>query len=94
MEGMTTRYQVQVFDMQRFTDKGNLKAFADVKIGKSLKIMGFRIVQQPNQAAWVSPPQRTWQDKEGKQRYSPIVELSGDLKAEVDEAVLAEWAKE
>jgi DNA-binding cell septation regulator SpoVG len=89
-----SKYQVHVFDMQRFSDKGNLKAFADVKVGKSLKIMGMRVIQQPNQKAYVSPPQRTWQDKNGITKYAPMVELSGELKAEVEAAVLIEWAKE
>jgi DNA-binding cell septation regulator SpoVG len=87
------KYQVHVFNMERFTDRGNLKAFADVKIGRSLKIFGCRVVQQPNQKAWVSPPQRTWQDKSGVTKYAPIVELSGELKEAVDEAILAEWVK-
>ena len=92
--GTSTKYQVNVFEMERFVDKGNLKAIASVKIGKSLRISGFRVVQQPNQKAWVSAPQNTWKDKEGKTKYSPIVELSGDLKDEVEAAVLMEWAKE
>ena len=87
-----TKYQVQVTNMERFEQAGNLKAFADVKIGKSLRVYGFRVVQQPGQKAWVSPPQRTWDGQDGKKKYSPIVELSGELKAEVDEAILAEWA--
>lgn len=89
-----TKYNVYVIDMERFTDKGNLKAFADVKVGKSLKILGVRVVQQPNQKAWVSMPQRTWEDKGGKTRFQPMVELSGDLKEEVEAAVLMEWARE
>lgn len=90
----TSKYQVDVFNMERLVDKGNLKAFADVKVGKSLKMYGFRVVQQPNQKAWVSPPQRTWQDKNGITKYLPVIELSGDLKEEVDAAVLMEWAKD
>lgn len=87
------KYQVDVFDMERFTDKGSLKAIASVKIGKSLRIMGFRVIEQPNQKAWVSPPQNTWRDKEGKTKYSPVVELSGELKNAVDEAVLHAWVE-
>jgi DNA-binding cell septation regulator SpoVG len=87
------KYRVQVTDMNRFTDRGNLKAFVDIKIGTSLRIMGCRIVQQPNQKAWVSMPQREWKGKDGTTKYSPMVELAGDLKAAVDEAILAEWAR-
>ena len=88
-----TKYQVQIFNMERFTNKGHLKAYVDIKIGKSLRIMGLRIIQQPNQKPWVSPPQRTWQDTNGLTKYAPIVELSGELKEAVDAAVLMEWAR-
>jgi DNA-binding cell septation regulator SpoVG len=94
MPDTKNKYQVFVFNMERFTDKGNLKAFADIKIGKSVRIFSMRVIQQPNQKAYVSPPQRSWQDKDGKTRYAPMVELSGALKEEVDAAVLMEWAKE
>jgi DNA-binding cell septation regulator SpoVG len=92
MVAKPSRYQVDVFDMERFTDKGNLKAVADVKIGKSLKIFGMRVIQQPNQKPWVSPPQRSWKGDGEKMKYSPIIELSGALKEEVDAAVLNAWA--
>lgn len=86
------KYQVWVFDMERFTDRGNLKAFADVKVGSSLKIFGCRIIQQPNQKAWVSMPQRQWQGKDGQTKYMPMVELAGDLKSAVETAILQAWA--
>lgn len=86
------KYHVEVISLD-FVEKGNLKAFADVKIGKSLRIFGFRIVQQPNQKAWVSPPQRTYEGKDGQPKYAPICELSGELKAEVEHAILAAWAQ-
>ena len=79
--------RVEVFDMQRF-DKGNLKALADVRLGRSIRVYGFRGIQQPSQKAWVSPPQRSWEGVDGKTKYAPIIELTGNLRDEVDQAVL------
>jgi hypothetical protein len=59
--------------------------------GKSLIIYGFRIVQQPRQKPWISPPQREWIDDSGKRRYTPMIELRGSLKSVVDQAILAVW---
>lgn len=79
--------RVEIFDMERF-DKGNLKALAHVRLGRSIRVYGFRVIQQPGQKAWVSPPQRSWEGKDGKIKYAPIVELTGELKDEVEQAVL------
>lgn len=84
--------RVEVFDMQRF-EKGNLKALADVRLGRSIRVYGFRVIQQPEQKAWVSPPQRSWEGQDGKTKWAPIVELTGDLKDEVDQAVLEAFFK-
>ena len=73
--------------------KGNLKAFASVHMGGKFRIHSLRIVQQPGQAAWVSLPQSEWTDREGKTRYSPIIELPNNVKEAISEAVLKEWRK-
>ena len=91
METIKKATRIEVFDIQRFTDKDNLKAFADVRLGLSIRVYGFRVIQQPPQKAWVSPPQRSWQGKDGTTKYAPIIELTGDLKDAVDQAVLAAY---
>lgn len=75
------------------TPKGSLRAFAAVRIaGKSsVTINDLRIIQKDEQAPWVSMPQNTWKDPEGKLKYSPVVEIEGPLKDEIASAVLAEW---
>jgi len=87
------KYKVDVFDLEHLDGKGSLKAFANVKVGKSLRMYGFRVIQQAGQKVWVSPPQRSWKDDEGQTKYAPIVEVTGDLKAAIDEAVLNAWAE-
>ncbi len=54
---------ITVIKIQPLTNTGNLRAFADVKIGP-VTIKGFRVVQQPGQQAWVSVPQQ--QNRDGK----------------------------
>lgn len=66
---------------------GNLRAFADVKIG-DIVIRDFRIIQQPNQKPWVSSPQRTYKSENGEMRYANTIELSNELKTKVQLAVL------
>ena len=73
--------------------KGNLRAFVSVEVGGKFKIHGIRVVQQPGKVAWVSLPQSEWTDREGKTRYSPIIELPEKLLEAIGEAVLEEWSK-
>ena len=73
--------------------KGNLKAFVSVHMGGKFRIHSLRIVQQPGQAAWVALPQSEWTDREGKTRYSPIIELPDNVKEAISEVVLKEWSK-
>jgi len=52
---------------------GALLAVASVRIGEVI-VHDWRIVQQPGQVAHVQPPQRTYLDSAGRQRYSgPLV---------------------
>lgn len=86
----TSRFHIDIFNLERL-DKGNLKAFVDIKIGRSIRIYGFRVIQQPNQKPWVSPPQRSWQDPQGKTHYAPIIEVFDELKQEIEEAVMQSY---
>jgi DNA-binding cell septation regulator SpoVG len=68
--------------------KGNLKAMASVRIGPSLIVHKCRIIQQPGQHAWVSMPQEAWTGSDGKAHYTALVELTGDLRTRVEQAIL------
>jgi hypothetical protein len=89
-EAAPRKYHVRILSLKPAAG-GNLKAFCDVQVGSSLTIYGFRIVQQAGQKPWISPPQRSWTGDDGKPRYSPILELKGELKREVEQAILAAW---
>lgn len=71
-------------------NKGSLRGFCTVVIG-GLKINSCRVIQEQGKTAWVSLPQQEWTDREGKKRYSPIVEVPDHVKAAIQEAVLRAW---
>ena len=71
--------------------KGNLQAFASVDIAGKMKIHSCRIIQQPGQAAWVSLPQSEWTDRDGNRKFFPVIEVSDNLKAAIQETVLRAW---
>lgn len=71
----------------RKLSQGNLKAFVSVKVGP-LTVHDFRVIQQPGQRAYVSVPQRSYQDAEGKTKYSPALEMPEVWKTAIQAAVL------
>lgn len=71
---------------------GNLKAFVSIRIGP-LTMHDWRIIQQPNQRAYVSPPQVEFQGADGRKRFKPLLECP-QWKDEIQNAVLAAWENE
>ena len=71
-----------------------LKAFADVTLPLGelglLKLCGFSVVQ----GAENTPPRVVPPARKGEQRYFEIVLLIGKIRKVVDDAVLAEYAKQ
>ena len=82
---------ITVENIRRLDGSGNLKAFASVNIEGKLTIHSCRIIQQPNQQAWVSLPQREWKDKDGNRHYAPLIEVPDKVKNAIQEAVLRTW---
>jgi DNA-binding cell septation regulator SpoVG len=80
--------RVDVVKIRPIQGKGNLKGFASVQIAGKVTIHSCRIVQQPGQAPWVSLPQEEYTDREGKKRYSPMVEIPDEWKEPLSHAVL------
>jgi DNA-binding cell septation regulator SpoVG len=74
-------------------NKGSLRALVDIGLGPSLIVREFRVIQQPGQRAWVSPPTREWQGTDGKRHFAPLVELAGSLKERVEQTILQAWAR-
>ena len=79
--------QIEVLSMRAITGAGNLRGLVTVRLG-ALVIHGWRVIQQPDQRAWVSVPQQ--QNHDG--RWFPLVEVRNpDLLAEVRRSVLEAW---
>jgi DNA-binding cell septation regulator SpoVG len=71
-------------------ERGSLRAFVAVRIGPLL-VRDFRLIQQDGQAAWVSPPQRSWQDSSGATKYQALVDLPAEWRQALQNAVLTAW---
>lgn len=77
-------YIVTCLSVRAVQNPGNLRAFADVKIGP-LVVTGCRVIQQPGQRPWVSMPQAVADDG----RFFPCLRTDDDdLRAAVRERVL------
>ena len=69
-----------------------VKAVGDVAVDfgeeGSAEISGFRVIERDGKAAWVSPPSR-----QGKTSWFEVVRLRGQIKADVESAVLKEYER-
>lgn len=68
-------------------DQGNLRSLADVQLGP-LVIRKVRLIQQPGQAPWVSPPQDSWTDAQGQRRFTTLVKWPPEWGQAILDAVL------
>jgi len=71
-------------------NKGNLKAVVCIEIDGTT-FRDLRIVQQPNKNPWISAPQKSWVDDQGKTHYMPLIEFSKELKNQISDTVLKAW---
>ena len=81
---------VEVVDIRKITGDGNLKAFADVKLGGKLVIKGFTVTQGKG-GVFVSMPRKA--GKDGRW-FDILTPLSDELKQEFQEKVLEAYDKE
>ncbi len=85
-----TTIDVEVADIRKITGDGNLKAFADVKLGGKLVIKGFTVTQGKS-GVFVSMPRKA--GKDGRW-FDIVTPLSDDLKQEFQDKVLEAYDKE
>ena len=68
--------------------KGNIRAFASVKLGETLTIHSVKVVQQPGQRAYVRLP-----ESEQNGKYFPVVSADDrQFQDAVQEKVLEAWS--
>jgi len=84
--------KIKILDI-RLQDKEPLRGFADVELDNGLVIRNFKIIQQPNERAYIIAPQAMWKGQQGKTNYRPIISMPHDVKQWVESAILAEYQK-
>ena len=80
---------VEVVDIRKINGDGNLKAFADVKIGEGLIIKGFSVMKG-KQGVFVSMPRKAGKDG----RWFDIITTGNELKRELEDRVLEAYDRE
>jgi len=80
---------VEVADIRKIIGDGNLKAFADVRVGGSLLIKGVSVMKGKN-GVFVSMPRKA--SKDG--RWFDVLEAEDALKTEIEEKVLESYDRE
>ncbi len=75
----------------RKMDKGNLKAYVDVKFDDEIVVRDFRIIQQAGREPWVSMPVRAWVSQGGERFFAPLIEIDDGLKMRVVDGILEAW---
>jgi len=84
---------VKVLEIRILKDGRPLKAYVSVQVGDWI-IHDWRIVQQQGQRAWVTVPQTSWKDADGKVKYRALLSIPGELKQRIEVAILSAWEKE
>jgi hypothetical protein len=85
--------EIKVIEIRFLNDGRPLKAFADVQVGDWI-IHDWRIIKHDGQRAWVSVPQASWKDRDGKIKYRALLSIPGELKQHIEVAILSAWEKE
>lgn len=86
---------MQVFADVRLVTKADSKirahATATVSFGADGQIVmeGFSIFHEDGKAPWVAPPAR-----KGERRYFPTITLAGKIRTQIEDAILAEYARQ
>jgi len=84
---------IQVEEIQKL-ERGSLRGFATVIVGRLIRISDIKIIQPEGKAAFIQMPQRWYQMNNGEKRYSNVIDLPDDLSIEVQKAVLWFWNKQ
>jgi hypothetical protein len=85
--------EIKVTEIRLLGDDRPVKAFVDVQIGDWI-IYDWRILKRTGERAWVSVPQVSWKDPNGKVKYRALLSIPGELKQRIEVAILSAWEKE
>ncbi len=85
--------EIKVIQIRLLEDDRPVKAYVDVQIGDWI-IFDWRILKRNGERAWVSVPQVSWKDPNGKVKYRALLSIPGELKQRIEVAILSAWEKE
>jgi hypothetical protein len=75
-----------------FTGTGSLKGFAEIEVTTAFGPLLFRdvkLVQQDGKDAFIAPPQKEYQNREGKKVYTALVEFPKEWRDHICNIVMA-----
>lgn len=83
---------INILEIRLQNNKTPLKAFVDLSLNE-LIIRDFRIIQQPGHKAYVTSPQTSWRNPQGKPNFKTLISMPDELKWQVEIAILAQYQK-
>jgi DNA-binding cell septation regulator SpoVG len=90
---MSFQVEIKVIEIRLLNGDRPLRAFVDVQVGDWV-IHDWRIIKHDGQRAWVSVPQPSWKDRDGKVKYRALLSIPGELKQRIEVAILSAREKE
>lgn len=81
---------IELADIRLLNKEGNVRAFLTIRLG-GVTIKDCKVVQQPGQRAWAAMPDRQYLDASGSKRWTPVVELTPELRRRVCDFVAEYW---
>ena len=85
--------ELKILNVRLLKNGKPLKAFADIQLSNGWIIKDFRIIQQPEQKAYVVAPQTAWKGPQGKPNFKPIISMPNAVKWQLESAILTEYQK-
>lgn len=83
---------VRLVELHPVNAQGSLCAFAAVTLSGRLTIRDCRLIQQDGQRPWLSMPTKSWTDqKDGRTKYRPLIDLPEEWQKAIESAVIAAW---
>ena len=82
--------EVKVERIKPVKGRGSLRAYVDLRIGRTL-FRSWRIIQEDGKSPWISPPVESWETKDGERRYKRLIVFPEELHRQVEDAVLQAW---
>jgi hypothetical protein len=86
--------KVEVISLRRTIRPGQLKGYADVRIGR-MEVRNFAIFDVEGAGLRIFPPKHSWEDpRTHEKRFVPTILMPRDIRQRVEIAILDALAKE